>query len=242
MRSRSCRGQDATGFGPIRGRRRDAGGKSMRLYHVSAEDACKAIQEEGIRPPSDTGDDRWRELTLPSRPGLVYLTDTHTFLHMLALSRQGQRPILVETEPDRRRLLPDKDWLGQVQDLAGGGSAKALAKGADPWAERSKWRDSLREHGTVAHEGAVPPERITRIVSFGNRAWQQAEGLCQLLAAETTKYSGQVEVVANMGDHLRTVTKWLAGRIDRQEFLWLPTNGRAVRSRNACGEWVIRAL
>lgn len=191
----------------------------MNLIHLTSERWLASIQESGIQPGDVCGHGNW---TLASRPGLVYLTDCHAVHYMMAAANHdsGHAPALIEVEVSRKHLLPDEDYLGQVEWRRTGGDPQGRATAAvrraehrrllditsrlDPREHRHLWRDSLGRLGTVAHDGPIGPERIRRVVVV-----RDLRLLAMLDASNLFRPS--LESHAMYGQQMRELTSLIAG-------------------------------
>ncbi len=164
--ARLC-GVDTSGYGP-------------RLYHGTSLENWKDFLRYGIEPRGST-------------PGVfgsnsngenVYLTSFLAPMYALHTSPPGEALFLIEIDfnaLDQRRLLPDDDYIASLRNEAAGlsvaeGRARYRAMDFEERQQEAQaihreaiekahlWPDSLRECGTVAYRGAVPPEAFTRHV------------------------------------------------------------------------------
>jgi hypothetical protein len=150
----------------------------MRLYHGTSLAAWRDIEAAGgIKPRSETngsGRKVWHEH--PSNPEMIYLTDCYGMYFAGAASHEhdsADAAVLIEVEVDPEDLFPDEDFLEAatrtMKDLPIYGAD--LAERTEFFRERL-WlyphlaKDSLAHLGTVAHNGEIPIEKITRVVTF----------------------------------------------------------------------------
>lgn len=159
----------------------------MRLCHGTSSVHFEAILAEGLKPrglkPSN-----WQAA---SNADLVYLTQTYA-MHYAgnAVDKEGGDVILVEIEtdllPETSSMLADEDailsalTLGMIErpdfaeydpDLPLHEIAQLITADLDKFAAigaDSEW--SLSVIGNCTHAGIIPPEAITRIVTYSAEA------------------------------------------------------------------------
>jgi len=199
--------------------------QTIRLYHATSARHLEPIKRSGLLPQGGTGTSTWEES--PSRKGLVYLTDRHC-VHFLAHHYDEETELmLVEVDVPLDGLLPDEDFL--VQDfLRRGDELDEARAAADPWTNRRRWRDSLRELGNVTHDGPVPPVMIGRIVLLRGLAVHTVLSLSMegsLVPLVDSMNAGRTRVLQNL-------TRHLIGRQDScPELLHQPPGGVPVELR-----------
>lgn len=160
----------------------------MKLYHGTTERVALKALTEGLKPrgerPSVWGD-------APSRPDAVYLTDTYAAYYGIAAIPQrklkgagDQRVGIVEIDTDLLPLpgllVPDEDAVEQISRENGTRLTReamlqrteAVRSRLEDFIGTTGWQTSLSAMGTCAHLGAIPPEAITRVATFGLRASQ----------------------------------------------------------------------
>jgi len=152
----------------------------MKLYHGTNGTTAKRALTEGLLPRSETGvPGNWDEH--PSQPGLVYLTAAYAPYFAMAATEVGESWGIVEVNTDllqERDLLPDEDFLEQAsrgqdlvsiwedfpQDLGMGARTAWFRERVQMFAHL--WEVSLGRLGNCAHQGAIPPQAITRVSTF----------------------------------------------------------------------------
>jgi hypothetical protein len=150
----------------------------MKLYHGTSLAAWRDIEAAGaIKPRSATngsGRKVWHEH--PSNPEMIYLTDCYGMYFAGVASHEhdsADASVLIEVEVDLENLFPDEDFLESASrtmtELPIYGAS--LAERTEYFRERL-WEfphiaeDSLKNLGTVAHNGEIPISKITRVVGF----------------------------------------------------------------------------
>jgi hypothetical protein len=152
----------------------------MKLYHGTSERAARLALQHGLLPRDESGvESNWEDN--PSGEGYVYLTAAYASYFALSACEEGERCAIIEIDTDLLPceddyLVPDEDFLEQAtrgQELpeewgVNGASMEARTK----WFRENLyrfghvWKQSVEGLGNCAHEGAIPPEAITRVVYF----------------------------------------------------------------------------
>lgn len=170
----------------------------MKLYHGTSEAVARAALTDGLLPREESGiESLWEEC--PSREDLVYLTVAYAG-YFAAHAGGGGRWGIVEVDTD---LLPEgEDLLVPDED--------------EGMAERTRWfRDrlgmfahlwmkSVEGLGNCAHEGAIPPEAITRVTLFEpvDNHFVGMTALDPFISLMNYRFCGR---------KYRALTRWLAG-------------------------------
>ena len=158
----------------------------MKLYHGTTERVALKAITEGLKPRGERPS-VWKDA--PSRPDAVYLTDTYAAYYGVAAvpSRKlkgpgDQRVGIVEIDTDLLPLpgllVPDEDAVEQTSRPKGSGATReemlqrtnGFRDNLHEFIGGEGWKMSLAAMGTCAHIGAVSPEAITRVATFGLRA------------------------------------------------------------------------
>ena len=150
----------------------------MTLYHATSTTHLDRIHR-GTASQEITGISNWEHTAVPSREGMVYLTDrTYLFYGASAAARANSAtPVFFEVDVEPQRLLPDDDYLGHLSAKQTGIPLGISTNAVDIRACRDQWRDSLEVFGTVAHEGPISPEKIRRAVLLVDTAiWEAYYG------------------------------------------------------------------
>jgi len=161
----------------------------MRLYHGTSSKFLDSILRNGLVPRGENASN-WEAA---SNADLVYLTKAYAMHFAANVACETESDILIveiDTDllPAQHSLLADEDaiwsaWrlkalqgLGLDEHLAGLShheQATTIAHKLEELAElgcNSDW--SLKAIGNCTHKGIIPPEAITRIVSYSNeRSW-----------------------------------------------------------------------
>lgn len=157
------------------------------LYHGTAAQALPGICERGLQPrrflSGAAKRGHWQGQA-PSHPGCVYLSDAYAaYFALVAADRHGGDGIVLEIDADAvaMNLRPDEDFLEQAtREAERMGERHRIMrelrcperhdmKKRTAWFRRrillwgELWPESLRLLGTVAHNGTVPVEAITRV-------------------------------------------------------------------------------
>lgn len=166
----------------------------MKLYHGTNGAWVDHILRVGLRPRGErAARGNWKD-TVQSHPGCVYLTDAYA-PHFAIQASRGKEPTcaVFEVDTDRldqRDLFPDEDFLEQGTRRVNDGVTGTMLQrtrhyrrhlfdygeprldpdsiaGDDPAPKfLPTWRFSIRYLGTCAHRGPIPPEAITRVVTW----------------------------------------------------------------------------
>ena len=157
----------------------------MLLYHGTNGAWVNNIMRKGLEPRGSSQiRNNWKHVAHQSNRNAVYLTDSYAPYFAFNASR-GSKPLCAVVEVDTDKLdqdkfFPDEDYLEQVgrriDHVKGTMSQRTLhyrkvacgdhgiiSKRTMRFAD---WRDSLAGLGTCAYYGVVPPQAITRIVSW----------------------------------------------------------------------------
>jgi hypothetical protein len=153
----------------------------MKLYHGTSASIARQALVEGLLPRSESGaEGHWEDC--PSNPDLVYLTAAYAPYFAMTATEGDELWGIVEVDTDlldEYDLLPDEDYLEQAsrgQDLAavfgdGFPEGNYMTERTEWFRERLHlfahlWRKSIEGLGNCAHDGAIPPEAITRVAVF----------------------------------------------------------------------------
>lgn len=198
----------------------------MRIYHGTTSRHLESVLKDGLKPRGDTPS-IW---DAASNPDLVYLTKVYAmhFAGNAAMQSESGDAMLIELDsdlfPDQHELLADEDAIAgammkgaipkpafadydsrtEPHDLA-----RRIANDLEKWSYEGADADwSLRVIGNCTYKGVIPPEAITRIVTYD---------------AETNWWIGfhdPVISIANfrfVGDELAQSQMVLFGRLEEAE-------------------------
>jgi len=178
----------------------------MRLYHGTSERHWESIREKGIVPRKRQRGN-WQH-TVTSNPSAVYLTDAYAAYFAMAASKDDEYWLLLEIETDllpEDGFAPDEDCLEQANraQTAHLGDMKARTKFWRGQVKRLRhlWRDSLKGLGTCQYTGTIPPEAITRAVSYDPRS----NGVITWRVADPTITIINYQI---LGAKYRGLTRW----------------------------------
>lgn len=156
----------------------------MRIYHGTSSVYLATILKDGLVPRGEKASN-WRAA---SNPDLVYLTKVYAmhFAGNAAMQSEVGDAMLIELDsdlfPDQHELLADEDAVAgammkgaiqkppfadydsrtELHDLA-----RRIANDLEKWSYEgadAEW--SLRVIGNCTYKGVIPPEAITRIVTY----------------------------------------------------------------------------
>jgi hypothetical protein len=151
-------------------------GKTRFAYHGTCDSNLDAILQGGIRPRGDQVSN-WPNL--PIRSDLAYLANAHEFYYGLAAAGENLRVVVFEIELNQvetARLFPDEDYIAQSIGFSEQNARPyddAFAEAAATLADyRKSWKRSLKNFGSVAYQGTIPPTAIRRhcVVDFDSRS------------------------------------------------------------------------
>jgi hypothetical protein len=151
---------------------------TMLLYHGTAEKHLDAILRVGIWPRGKKKGN-WGH-TITSNPDNCYLTSAYAIYFAAAGVEHGEKLAVVEIDTARLnpyRLLPDEDFLEQATRKSGPAPLGKSMKVRTRWYRQrlqgfqQYWQHSVENMGTCSHEGAVPPDAITRIATIDYDAY-----------------------------------------------------------------------
>jgi hypothetical protein len=163
----------------------------MILYHGTSERYLSNIMHRGLLSRCITGNpDNWPEH--PAHPEYIYLTNCYSPYFAQACANnvdgEGEKWVIVEVDVDEGTLLPDEDFLEQINRHDAGKSMKEAT--AFFKQNLRKYRDhalhSLTHLGTVCTDYTIPPEKITRVAVYDWRSnrplsWMAADPCITLL-------------------------------------------------------------
>lgn len=150
-----------------------------RLYHGTAARHLPTILRDGLRPRGRNGASNWKH-SIESNPDTIYLTNAYAlhFAYQATKADSEEAMAVLELDTDwLPYLVPDEDWLEQVsrkqEGLVPPGQNRTM-KARTRWFRKNldrfsaHWTESLDGLGTCGHQGAIPPDAITRhrIVTF----------------------------------------------------------------------------
>ena len=126
----------------------------LSYYHGTTDAILDLIEDEGLTPRGDRDPAYGRTSGAePGNPNYVYLTVMRDMAHFAArdaAAAYGGNPIVLEvSDLDERNLVSDED-------------------SREPTAEMS-----LARLGSLAHVGAIPPEKISLYEILENRNWRR---------------------------------------------------------------------
>lgn len=139
----------------------------MRIYHGTSADNLESIQRHGLWPRGEDEDGNWAH-SVRSRLGYVHLTNAHPWYFAGAAVKEWaaeERALVLEVEVDESHLYPDEDFLAQALHLQGHHKdmgLNELTEAVNLRGNQELWRESLEAMGSVAHEGTIPWECVTR--------------------------------------------------------------------------------
>jgi hypothetical protein len=185
----------------------------MLVYHGTTSRHLDAILREGLCPRSDGGPGNWEDY--PSRPDMVYLTQTYAPYFALAAIEEGEQPVILEIDLaslDESALYPDEDFVVQALCRQLDESIEELHDGVRECLEDYQHHamDSLQGLGNICHMGPIPASAITRYcrvdLSLQPDFFAVAGDPC--ISLLNFKF---------MAEKYRSVTAWLFG--DRPDYL-----------------------
>lgn len=180
----------------------------MKLYHGTSSKHLDSILSKGIRP---RGRRKGNWESFPSRPDMVYLTNSYAPYFALQSCDKMEKALIVEVEVDETGLYPDEDFIAQV--LASQEQRpleevhEEVREGLEAYKHHAK--DSLEGLGNCSHKGVVPAGNVRRmcLVDFTKRSD---------LAIMSMDPSISVMNYRFCGSKYRSVISWLFG--DRKDF------------------------
>ena len=183
--------------------------RGMKLYHGTTSSRARKILKEGLRPRGEGKGNYSPQLA--SHHGCVYLSTVYGPAYACrAIPRLGPLAV-VEIDAGglhADRLRPDEDYM--LQCVLPPNMAVGAERGVAVLREmrermdehRDFWRNSLDSLGTVAYQGTIPPEAITRVAFFDPR--KNAEMAYVMMDASLT-------VLAHMifGSQFASWNRWM---------------------------------
>ena len=160
--------EDAVALNPLRG---------MKLYHGTTSSRARKILKGGLRPRGETRGNYSPHLA--SHQGCVYLSKVYGPAYACrAIPGLGPLAVVEIDAGGLRadRLRPDEDYMLQcilppamasVSTERGVAVLREMRERMDE--HRAFWRASLDSLGTVAYQGMIPREAITRVAFFDPR-------------------------------------------------------------------------
>jgi hypothetical protein len=145
------------------------------VYHGTSESAARRALKRGILPRGTLKKGGNWNHTVPSNSEMVYLTSAYAPYYASAVTdTKKERIAIIQIDLgklDTDKLYPDEDFIEQAlrgKKLGNSDDMKKrtlyVRKHIADWQEN--WKKSLEYMGNVAFKGAVPPEAITKIVTF----------------------------------------------------------------------------
>ncbi len=194
----------------------------MKLYHGTSSALAKQALRVGLKPRILHGKSNWKH-TVESNPTCVYLTTAYAGYFAHCAAKTSHLGILeIDTDLlDHSLLMPDEDFLEQGTRGVGPDKLSPFLKkmcrecGDDMkkrtlWFRRNLpafqdlWEKSLEFLGNCSYMGTIPASAITRAATFN---WKKNPRIgLGLLDPSITPINYRV-----MGEHYRSVTRWLIG-------------------------------
>ena len=180
----------------------------MRLYHGTSSKNLDSILSKGIRP---RGRKKGNWKGFPSRPDMVYLTNSYAPFFAIQSCVDGDRGLIVEVEVDEAGLYPDEDFIAQVIAAQEGRSIEEVHDEIRDDLESYKHhaKDSLEGLGNCSHKGIVSSVKVSRLclVDFEKRSDLAIMSMDPSISIMNYKFCGS---------KYRSVISWLFG--DRKDF------------------------
>jgi hypothetical protein len=184
----------------------------VKLYHGTSESRARRIMLEGIKPRGKCGETNWKH-TLESNPKAVYLTDAYPLYFAAQSTNAGERWAVIEVETDLlddSRLHPDEDVLEQAfrksDELPRSWSMYQRGRWYRKQAIRNpNWEARLKDMGTCAYYGTIPPTAITRVVMVDTKKIHPGF-LLRLIDCTITLGNYFLS-----GEEYRAITQWVMG-------------------------------
>lgn len=172
----------------------------LLLYHGTNESNLSDILANGIRPRLD-GDEGNHAGTTPeikSRDGMVYLASTGP-VQYASMAKGDGRLLILEVETDRldhQLMLPDEDSVAHeiLRNEGVKWGADYLRRfpqvvpTVNQFEHKDRWQELLDKSGSVAHNGIISPQAITRYVLIDRVAapkfFEAFEMMCFLAGAQ----------------------------------------------------------
>lgn len=186
----------------------------MFLYHGSSAAHLESVRKQGL-VPRGAKPSQWEDE--PSRPDMVYLTDSYP--HFFGTMGGNQMTVAYEIDLntlDPRRLLPDEDYIAQkglVSESPGESIMTAARRRLEDFS--GLWRSSLLELGTCCYHGKIPASAIKRCCQF-NRPMNGK------LALRWVAHAIGLDEHTQMGDLYKNLNLWMFADFEKLPQAWQP--------------------
>ena len=188
----------------------------MKLYHGTTTKALASIRRKGLTPRGKRKS-VWDENGVPSHPHRVYFSNAYAPYYAIAAANHcGGNPVVIEAtiKPHKHFLVADEDAIEQALD---GYDNLQLEKTARVLHYRERaleynWQGSWEIMGTLAIEGGLPVEYLSRYVVLNEKNRHHQKFIMQNLDPTVS--------IANYrfcGHWYRNMTNWLFKIDDRIE-------------------------
>lgn len=187
----------------------------MKIYHGTSERAARGIVRRGIIPTS-----LFQEHGTSDFKDVVYLTSGYAGLFASRKCKLHERWAIIEVDTslipeDERWLCPDEnfleqgtsgtdadDFFGVTPQMSQKQRMKCYRNKVDDFSHL--WKDSLDSIGAISHVGVIPPEAITRVVSFNPLDHPMLCDMVTELEFTITEWTVHQK-------KLEALTKWMCG-------------------------------
>lgn len=125
----------------------------LDLYHGTSSNFLVSIMQSGLQPSDKTNNTAWEGSLSTQNSDSIYLASNPTYAHEMAyatIDKYGGSIMVINVgvNPDIGELVGDEDYY--KNDETGS----------------TDWRESLKNHQSVAYRGNIPKENFNQVTIF----------------------------------------------------------------------------